>query len=90
MTTERVFKTGKYVNHIYSEARIAFMRELLTHHKELMDRLPNEELYYDELLGAVAAQLNIAVDEYMTPAELDIFASALTAELYKKRTSIIL
>lgn len=88
--SETVIKQGKFINVIHSKARIALMRELLTHHKELVARLPAHELPYDELLAAIATEVGILVDEWMTPPELDILAEALTQELYKKRSIIII
>jgi len=74
---------------MFSPARIALMRECRKH-PALMEKL---EIYkqdeWTEILGEVAAHLNIIIDGLYLPDELDRMAGKLYDELKKSRSIII-
>ena len=86
---------------MFSEARIAFIEELSTYHKDLMDKIIDIAVESNEFdpktgqidegltIGTVAAEFGIIMDGLFSPDEMDRVYTVLIHKLREKRKEII-
>ena len=64
---------------------INLQQEVYRHHPELIKKLKLESKQLPELLGILAAEVDIQVDGYYTPGEMEVMGDLILAKLRSRR-----
>jgi hypothetical protein len=67
---------------------LALLEELLNHHKELYEKVKDEE--YEQGIAILAAEVNIVLDDYYTAEDLERIHGLILERLQKRREIIVL
>lgn len=70
-----------------SQARLALMDELINYHQEILDSVQNKE--FEEGIAIIAAAVNVVLDDYYTPDDIENIMNLLIERLQQKRAIVI-